>query len=234
MTAPYVMAGAVAKKLLKTIGVKVLAHAVEIGGIRMLKEPSVEDLERVYENSVRCADVEVAAEMEAAVLRAKESGDGLGGIVEGIVIGVPAGVGDPLFDSLDADLAKILFNIPGVKGVEFGAGFEAARLKSSENNDQYTLRNGRIVTATNMSGGILGGLTTGMPIRFSVAFKPPASIRLKQKTVDLRDMKEVELQLSGRYDPCIVPRAVPVVEAAAAITVADHSLRSGLIKNVLG
>ncbi|MEM3055310.1 MAG: chorismate synthase, partial [Candidatus Bathyarchaeia archaeon] len=146
----------------------------------------------------------------------------------------PVGVGEPLFDSLDADIAKILFTVPAVKGVEFGAGFRAASLKGSENNDAYVIEKGRVVTLTNNAGGILGGLSNGMPITLRVAIKPTPSIRKEQKTVDLSKMEETKIHIKGRHDPCVVPKAVPVIEAAVAIVLADHMIRGGFIPKVLG
>lgn len=234
ITVAFVMAGAVAKKLLATLGIETLAHTVEIGGVKIKRSPSVDKIKReVYRNPVRCADPEVARKMEETILKAKHEGDSVGGIVECIATNVPAGVGNPIFDSLDADTAKFLFDIPAVKGVEFGAGFEAARLKGSENNDPYALRGGKVVTLTNNAGGILGGLSTGMPITVKVAFKPTPSIRKRQKTVDLKKMRETEIAFAGKCDPCIVPRAVPVVESAVAIVLADHLLRDHLLPRVL-
>ncbi|RLI23242.1 chorismate synthase [Candidatus Bathyarchaeota archaeon] len=234
ITGAYVAAGAIAKKLLKTVGVEVLAHTVQIGKVKLCKEVSYEEIRReTYRNPVRCVDPETAERMLEEIRAAVRDGDSVGGIVEGIALGVPAGWGFPIFDSIDADLAKMAFNIPGVKGVEFGSGFKAASMRGSENNDQYTIKDGKIVTETNNSGGVLGGLSNGMPIKMRVAFKPTASIPRGQKTVDLRKLREIELRLRGRYDPCIVPRAVPVVEACMALVLADHAIRIGAIPQVL-
>lgn len=144
------------------------------------------------------------------------------------------GMGEPFFDSLDADLAKVAFSIPAVKGFEVGLGFQASAVKGSENNDSYTVRKGRVETLTNNAGGILGGLSNGMPIVVRVAFKPPSSIPKEQKTVNLKEMQDTTVQVTGRHDPCIVPKAVPVVEAAVAIVLIDHCLRAGKILRVLG
>lgn len=234
ITIAFVMAGAVAKKLLATLGVETLAHTVEIGGVKIKQSPSIAEIKReVYRNQVRCADPEVARKMEEAILKAKKEGDSVGGIIECIATNVPVGVGSPVFDSLDADTAKFLFDIPAVKGVEFGVGFEAARLKGSENNDPYTLRGGKVVTLTNNAGGILGGLSTGMPITVKVAFKPTPSISKLQKTVNLNKLEETEISFTGKSDPCIVPRAVPVVESVVAIVLTDHLLRDHILPRVL-
>jgi len=234
VTIAFVIAGAISKILLRRIGVEVLAHTIQIGRVKLSSSLSYEEIRRnTYENPVRCADLKVAKEMEEEIIRAAEEGDSVGGIVECLGLNLPIGLGSPIFDTLDGDLAKMLFNIPAVKGVEFGAGFQAASMKGSENNDEYTIREGRVVTTTNNAGGILGGLSTGMPLVARVAFKPTASINRKQKTVDLRTMKETDLILEGRYDPCIVPRAVPVVECSVAFVLADHALRQGFIPQVL-
>jgi chorismate synthase len=234
LTAPIVAAGAVVKSLLALWKVEVLAHTIEIAGIRSEKQPSIDEIRReVYSNPIRCADPHVAERMKTAILQAKEKQDSVGGIVEGIVLNVPVGIGSPIFDNLDGDLAKIIFSIPSAKGIEFGAGFNVSRIRGSENNDQYCLEDGSINTRTNNSGGILGGLSNGMPILLRVAFKPTPSIGRPQKTVDLETMKEVSLVLSGRHDPCIVPRAVPIVEAALALCVGDHMITSGVIPGVL-
>lgn len=167
-------------------------------------------------------------------MQARSEGDSLGGVVECITEGVPPGIGEPFFDSLDADLAKIAFSIPAVKGFEVGSGFGASAVKGSENNDSYVVSGGKVVTLTNNAGGILGGLSTGMPIVARVAFKPPSSISKEQETVNLKEMQNITVQVTGRHDPCIVPKAVPVVEAAVAIVLADHCLRADIIPRVLG
>jgi chorismate synthase len=149
-------------------------------------------------------------------------------------LNLPVGVGEPIFDSLDAEIAKMLFDIPAVKGVEFGLGFKASKLRGSENNDSYFIKNGEIGTITNNSGGILGGLTSGMPIVTRLSIKPTPSISKKQKTIDLSTLDEASISISGRHDPCIVPKAVPVVEAAVAVVLVDHLIRGGFISKVLG
>ena len=234
-TVAFVMAGAVAKKLLGLFGVEVLTYAIEIGKVKLRKAPSLEEIRgNTYKTAVRCPDLESAKGMEEAILKAKKEGDSVGGIVECIVSNVPVGVGEPLFDSLDADIAKMLFDVPAVKGVEFGVGFEAARSKGFENNDPYLIQGGKIVTLTNNAGGVLGGLSSGMPILVRVGLKPTPSISKDQKTVDLSKMEETPIRVKGRHDPCIVPKAVPVIESAVAIVLADHMLRGGLIPKALG
>jgi chorismate synthase len=166
-------------------------------------------------------------------VNARKEGDSLGGVVECIALDMPVGVGEPLFDSLDADLTKALFAVPAVKGVEFGAGFRSAELRGSENNDPFLMTNGKVATSTDNAGGILGGLSNGMPIIIRVTIKPTPSISKEQKTVNLSKMKNAALSVKGRHDPCVVPKAVPAVEAAVAITLADHMIRAGFIPKTL-
>ncbi|HIE18180.1 TPA: chorismate synthase, partial [Candidatus Bathyarchaeota archaeon] len=207
---------------------------VQIGKVKVHRDLSYDEIRKnTYRNPVRCADPETASLMEREILEASMEGDSVGGMVEGVALNVPAGLGEPIFDSLDADIAKMIFNIPAVKGVEFGAGFGAASLRGSENNDQYAIRDGKIVTLSNNSGGVLGGISTGMPLIIRVAFKPTPSISKRQRTVDLIRMEETEIEISGRHDPCVVPRAVPVVESCLAFILADHAIRSQKIPRVL-
>ncbi len=235
LTAAYVMAGAVAKKLLELAGIEVSAYATEIGDIKMKAGLSLEDIKmNTYESSVRCPDLKASVKMEEAILKAKSEGDSIGGIVECVASNVVAGVGEPLFDSLDAELGKMLLGIPAVKGVEFGAGFEAARMKGSQNNDQYVMHNSEVEAVTNNAGGILGGMSSGMPIVVRVAIKPTPSISKGQKTVDLLEMIDTTIEVKGRHDPCIVPKAVPVVKASVALVLVDQLIRAGLIPKVLG
>lgn len=234
ITASYVMAGAVAKRLLEELNIEVLAHTTEIGRVRSEKKGPDEIRANRELNLVRCADPEAAEGMVKAIKEARAEGDSLGGVVECVAFNVPAGLGEPVFETLEGDLSKALFSIPAVKGVEFGAGFSLARLKGSHSNDPFILRDGRIATETNRSGGILGGISSGMPIVCRVAVKPTPSIEKTQKTVDLRSMSSTTLEVRGPHDPCIVPRAVPVVESVVAIILADHVLRAGLLPTVIG
>jgi len=234
ITAGFVIAGAIAKRLLlETLGIEVIAYAVEIGGIRAGGFTLEEARETRYLNEVRAPTKEAAEEMRRKIIEARERGDSVGGIVECVATNLPIGLGEPVFDTLDGELAKALMAIPGARGVEFGAGFKAAAMTGSQHNDPLVLRGGVIVSEKNDAGGIVGGLSTGMPLVVRVAFKPPSSISVKQRTVDLRSRREVEFTVPGRHDPCIVPRAVPVVEAMVAITLADHAIRAGLIPPVL-
>jgi len=235
MTVAFVIAGAVAKKLLEFFNIKLLAYTTEIENIKLQATMSLEDIKKnTYESAVRCPDLNVSKEMEKIILEAKKEGDSVGGIIECISFNLPVGVGEPIFDSLDANIAKMLFDIPAIKGVEFGLGFEVSKLRGSENNDSYTIEEGEIETVTNNAGGVLGGLSSGMPLIIKVAVKPTPSISKKQKTVDLSTMQETTISIKGRHDPCVVPKAVPVVEAAVATVIVDHLIRAGFIPKVLG
>ena len=233
ITAAFVMAGAVAKKLLGTIGVEVLAHTVEMGGVKA--EPKEIDQIRANtdKNQFRCADPKAAEKMAEVVEKVKREGDSVGGIIEGIALNMPVGLGEPVFDTLEGGLAKALFAIPAVKGVEFGSGFSATRKRGSENNDPFAIKNGEVVTVTNNAGGVLGGISNGMPLIVRVAIKPTSSIAKSQQTVNFKDMKSATLQVAGRHDVCIVPRAVVVVESMIAVTLCDFAMRAELIPRVL-
>ena len=235
VTVALIMGGSIAKKLLRAFGVDVLAYTTAIGKVKMESTNfSFSEIQkRKFESAVRCPDLVVAKRMEDAIVEAKKEGESLGGMIECVALNVPAGVGEPLFDALDADLAKVLFAVPAVKAVEFGAGFAAAQLKGSENNDAFRIQNGKVVTETNMAGGILGGISSGMPILVRVAVKPTPSIAKEQKTVNLNKMGDATVKVEGRHDPCVVPKAVPAVEAAVAVTLADHMLRGGFIPRTL-
>ncbi|MCK4862700.1 MAG: chorismate synthase [Dehalococcoidales bacterium] len=233
ITATFVMAGAVAGKLLDTIGVEIVAHTVEIGGIAAGPVEYDDIKKKAGDDPLYCADPSASKKMTELIAMTKQEGDSLGGIIEGIALNVPVGLGEPVFDSLDGELAKALLAIPAVKGVEFGAGFAVARKKGSENNDPFILQGDRIVTATNNAGGILGGISSGMPIVVRVAVKPTSSIAREQATVDIQKMASTGLRIEGRHDVCIVPRAVPVVEAMMAVTLCDFAMRAGLIPRVI-
>ena len=224
-TVARVAAGAIAKKILATHDIQILGHVVEIGGI-IAKEVEIEELKtNVDRNAVKCADLEAAGKMEALIKQVKAAGDSVGGIVEVIAFGVPTGLGEPVFDKLDAELAKALMSIGAVKGVEIGAGFAAARMKGSEMNDEFIIKEGWISTRTNNAGGILGGISTGAPVICRIAVKPTASISKPQRSVDMAKMEEVELKIEGRHDPCICPRIVPVTEAMVALVLVDCWMR---------
>ncbi|WP_455284745.1 chorismate synthase [[Eubacterium] cellulosolvens] len=233
ITVGFVAAGAVAKKLIGTIGMVVYAHTVEIAGIRARKVAPEEEKKASHENPLSCADPETAEKMIEAIAAAKSKGDSVGGVIEAVATGIPVGLGEPVFDNLDGDLSKAFFAIPSVKAVQVGAGFESARMRGSEYNDPLMVREGRIESPTNNSGGIIGGLSNGQRVVCRLAFRPPSSIAIPQRTVNLQTMREEPLLIKGRFDSCVVPRAIPIVEAMMAIVLADHALRGGLIPPVL-
>lgn len=235
ITASFVMGGALAKKLLiETLGVGIVAYSLEIGGIRASGFTLEEAAKTRYTNEARAPTLDAAEAMKRKIIEMRGKGNSLGGIVECVSTNVPVGLGEPVFGSLDSDLARFALSIPAAKGVEFGSGFASARSTGLENNDEYFYEGEKIRTKTNNAGGILGGLSNGMPIIYRVAFKPASSIASKQTTVDLRSGKEVDLVVPGRHDPTVVPRAVPVVESATALVLADHALKAGMIPPVLG
>lgn len=220
LTAPLCIVGGLCLQLLKSEGISVGAHIAELGGISDRGELCAETLNKAFP----VIDDDCGEAMKKAIAEVKANGDSVGGIIECAVFGCPAGIGDPMFGGMENRISTLVFGIPAIKGIEFGVGFNAARLRGSENNDPFAVENGRIITKTNNCGGILGGITTGMPIVFRAAVKPTPSISLEQDTVDLRTMENTKLSIHGRHDPCIVPRAVPCIEAAAAIAVYDALL----------
>src|SRR5215218_5485489 len=233
LTATLVMAGAVADKLLKrTLGIETVAYTTEIGGIRA-SNITKENIATRYDNEVRCPDPQAGQRMKEAILQARKYGDSLGGIIECITTGLPVGLGEPIFASLESDISKALFSIPAVKAVEFGSGFPGTKMRGSENNDVYVIENGKVVTKTNNAGGILGGLSNGMPIVIRVGFKPAASVAKTQQTLDLSSDTLVDLQVPGRHDPCVVPRAPPIIEGIVSIVLSDHAIKAGFIPNVI-
>ena len=234
LTATMVMAGAIAQKLLyQSLGVEVVAYTKQIGTITSKQVTFEQAKSDTYSNDVRCPDLVSANKMKALILKARKEGDSVGGIIECIATGLPVGIGEPIFSSMESDLSKGLFSIPAVKAIEFGSGFIGSTLRGSENNDQYFVSNGKIMTRTNNSGGIIGGLTNGMPLVIRIAFKPASSIAKKQTTVSLSKHSECDIIVPGRHDPCVVPRAPPVVEAIVSLIIADHAIRAGFIPPVL-
>ncbi len=234
VTVALVIAGAVAKKLLSRFDVDVLAYTKSIGKVKTDKRFTAEEIRKNrYIAATRCPDLACAEKMEETIVQARKEGESVGGVVECMALNVPVGVGEPLFDALDADLAKALFCVPAVKGVEFGLGFKVAELKGSESNDSFIMQSGKVATSTDNMGGVLGGLSSGMPIVMRVALKPTPSISKEQKTVDLSTLKDASITVKGRHDPCVVPKAVPVIEAAVAVTLVDHMIRAGLVPKVL-
>ncbi len=220
LTAPLCIVGGICLQLLRREGIEVMARILSIAG-----ESDLSPFDRpVDPEGFPVLSAEAGERMQRAIAEAKAVGDSVGGIVECVVLGAPAGLGDPMFQGMENRLAAAVFAIPAVKGVEFGAGFAVSGMHGSENNDPFELREGRVVTRSNNCGGILGGITTGMPIVMRAAFKPTPSIAREQDTVDLETMQPARIQVGGRHDPCVVPRAVPCVEAAAAVAVYDALL----------
>lgn len=221
-----VAGGAIAKLLLARSGVQILAYTLQLGDLRA----ATIDEEEIERNIMRCPDAEVAALMVQQVDQARRSLDSLGGIVEVRARGVPPGLGEPVFDKLQADIGKAMFSVPAIKGVEFGEGFGVINLRGSQNNDPFVRRDdGTIGTSTNRHGGILGGISTGEEIIVRLAAKPPASIAQAQQTVD-RDGNEASITVHGRHDPTVLPRLVPIAEAMLALVLADHLLRQRMAR----
>ena len=226
-TVGRVAAGAIAKKLLRQEGIEIVGYVAELGGIKAdIISSDMNELRSTAEsNPVRCPDPAAAEKMLQLLDQVREEGDSLGGIVVVAAKGVPAGLGEPVFDKLDADLAKALMSLGAVKAVEIGAGLDSARLRGSEMNDPMVIREGKIEFETNNAGGILGGISTGAPIVCKIAVKPTPSIARRQRTVDLARGEAAEIEIRGRHDPAIPPRIVPVAEAMVALVLADHLLR---------
>ena len=229
VTIGHVIGGAVAKKLLKTQNIEIISHVTQIGDIKAKKIPYDEIKKNIEMNPVRCADLEAAKEMEELIVAKKQEGDSVGGIVETIAVNVPAGLGEPVFERLDGDLARILMNIGAVKGVEIGLGFDVANKSASEINDEYYIEDDAVKTKTNNSGGIIGGMSNGMPIISRIAVKPTPSISKCQDSINLEKMENKKIEIKGRHDPCICPRVTVVAESSTAIILADHMIRSGFI-----
>ncbi len=224
-TAARVIAGSIAKQLLKRSGVEIHAYVSQVGSITLDQEPSQIDFSKIESNIIRCPDSATAEKMIKLVESVKSKGDTIGGVVSAVISGCPVGLGEPVFDKLHADLAKGMMSINAVKGFEYGSGFEGVKKLGSEHNDAFVKdANGKITTTTNHSGGIQGGISNGMDIVFRVAFKPVATLMKPQESLDQKG-ETVTVEGKGRHDPCVVPRAVPIVEAMAAITLADHLLR---------
>ncbi len=214
--------------LLEKHGVEIIAYVHSVKHLSLPPDFSIRDSSEVQENEVRCPDPALAAEMKAMIKEAKEEGDTLGGTIGCEVFNCPAGLGEPVFDKLQADLAKAMLSINACKGFEYGSGFQGTLLKGSEHNDEFTSNDdGEITTKTNFSGGIQGGISNGMPIYFKVAFKPVSTLQKKQESVDSEGQK-TSLAVKGRHDPCVLPRAVPIVEAMTSLVIADHLLRNNV------
>ncbi len=220
LTAPLCVAGGICLQLLAREGITIISRVAAIGGVRDEGELTASTAEKAFPTVSDSA----GEAMRSAIAAARAEGDSLGGVIECAVLGLPAGLGDPMFDGMENRIAAAVFGVPAVKGIEFGAGFAAAGLRGSENNDAFSVENGRIITDSNHCGGILGGITDGMPLTFRAAVKPTPSLARPQQSVDLKTGEIVPLTVTGRHDPCIVPRAVPCLEAAAAIAVYDALL----------
>ncbi len=230
LTAPLCIAGGLCKQWLAQKGIQICAHISVIAGVA--DDPVYLDWVHPDLSSVNTdfpvINADAGRRMLEVIAKAKADGDSVGGIIECVITGLPAGIGDPMFGGMESRIAQIVYGIPAVKGLDFGSGFSGSYLCGSQNNDPYTIINGKVQTTTNNAGGILGGITTGMPLVFQTAIKPTPSIPKEQKSVNLSKMENENLTVHGRHDPCIVPRAVPVVEAAAAIAVMDACLAAGL------
>ena len=226
ITAALVAAGGVLIPALEGIGISLATHIYKCAGVsdRAFGEDLAGDIKALSEKSFPVLDDTSGEEMTRRILQAREAADSVGGVTETVICGAPAGVGEPWFDSVESVISHAVFSLGGVKGIEFGAGFAAARLRGSENNDPFVVENGTVRTTTNHCGGILGGITNGMPLTFRAAFKPTPSIAKEQQSVNLNTLTPEILRVRGRHDPCIVPRAVPCIEAAAAIAVYDALL----------
>ena len=224
LTAPLCIAGGLCKQWLEEMGIRIGAHILAIGecGDRYF-EPTDPEIESVPAD-FPVLDSDSGKAMQELIAQARAAGDSVGGIIECAVTGLPAGIGEPMFGGVESRIAQIVYGIPAVKGVEFGVGFECACLPGSQSNDNFEIIDGKIVTQTNHAGGILGGITNGMPLIFSVAMKATPSIAAPQQSISLSRMETATLEIKGRHDPCIVPRAVPVIEAATAIAIYDMIL----------
>lgn len=225
ITAPIVFAGSICRQILAQKGIKIAAHINSIGNV--CDEPfnpvGIDDalIDRLNASSFALVDNSVEEKIRSVVEDARMSLDSVGGTIECAVTGIEAGIGEPMFDGVEGVIAKAVFGVPAIKGIEFGKGFELSKMRGSQSNDPFRYNDGKVVTETNNCGGILGGITNGMPIIFRAAVKPTPSIAQKQKSVDLQKKENAELEIHGRHDPCIVPRAVPVIEAVTAIAIAN-------------
>jgi chorismate synthase len=220
-----VAAGAIAKKILREhYGVEILAYVKQVQKISAEVDVEKVTIKDIESNIVRCPDAKSAYKMIRLIESVRRAGDTVGGIIEGIARGVPAGWGEPVFDRLEADLAKAMLSLPASKGFDVGSGFDGILLRGTEHNDAFRSKSGKVITKTNRSGGIQGGISNGQTIYFRVAFKPVATVMVEQETVDI-EYKNTILKARGRHDPCVLPRAVPMVEAMTALVLVDHALR---------
>ncbi len=229
MTAPLVTAGALVRGWLASRGVEVMAYTRSIGRVVDIVDRDMEAITAGRKEPTRAADPAIGERMATEIQAAASDGDSVGGQVQCLCNGLPIGVGEPFFDTLDGELAKAMFAIPGVKAVGVGSGTSAAGMRGSEHNDPYAAADGELICEGNNAGGVLGGLSNGMPVEVTVTFKPTASIAKVQQSVDMSSMEPTELRIGGRHDPCIVPRAVPVVEAMMILVIADLMMRGGML-----
>jgi len=224
-TLARVAAGAIAKKYLKEkLNIEIVSYVEQVGDISTTIDDTAVTRALIESNAVRCPDQSIAKEMIERITQIKDQGDSIGGVIKGVIRNVPSGLGEPVFDKLSADLGKAILSINAVKGFEIGSGFGCAAMRGSQHNDAFILKNGAITTETNHAGGILGGISTGQDIYFRVAFKPVSTIQQAQNTVT-QDDRAIKLKVEGRHDPCVLPRAVPVVDAMSALVMMDHYLR---------
>lgn len=224
-TLARVAAGVIAKKYLKQkLGIEFLSFVEQVGDIKTNIDFNKVTFPQVESNIIRCPDKEAAKKMIELIELVRQKGDSIGGVIRGVIKNVPVGLGEPVFDKLHADLGKAMLSINAAKGFEIGSGFEGTKLKGSQHNDAFYIENNKIRTKTNYAGGVLGGISTGETIYFRVAFKPVSTIKKEQDTVN-RNRKDVVLKASGRHDPCVLPRAVPIIDAMGALVIMDHYLR---------
>lgn len=228
-TACRIVAGAIAKLFLKQFGINIQAYVSTVHSITLQKKYTELDLSKTEDNIIRCPDTETANKMIAFIEEVRKKGDTVGGIISCVIQGAPVGLGEPVFDKLHADIGKAMLSINAVKGFEFGTGFDSVNYMGSQLNDIFTNEKGSIHTLTNNSGGVQGGISNGEDIYFNVAFKPVATIMQMQKSVNAKG-EDVNLEAKGRHDPCVLPRAVPIVESMAALVLADHLLRMNAYK----
>ena len=224
LTAPLVAAGALCSQWLEQQGVRIACHIQSLGDVQdasFMKDDPSQDYAYLKQMHLPVLTKDLDKAMEAAAMEARNAGDSIGGVLECMVTGLPAGLGAPFFDSVESVISHLLFSVPAVKGVEFGDGFGFVNLRGSQANDCFCMQDGRVVTATNHSGGVNGGITNGMPVIFRCVIRPTPSISIPQQTVSIRTGENAALEIKGRHDPCILPRAVPVIEAMTAIAVLD-------------
>ncbi|MEJ2248884.1 MAG: chorismate synthase [Candidatus Lokiarchaeota archaeon] len=237
VTAGFVIAGAIANQILRKYNIEIFAYTTRIGNIEDNSKYYFENLEKfrkIRESSpIRSINPESSNKMINLISKVKNEGDSIGGLVRCIVKNMPLGIGRPIFNRLESSLSNGIFSIPSIKGIGFGAGFKASQMKGSEHNDPWVIRNNQIKAEKNNSGGIIGGISTGMPIEFTVAVKPTPTIQQPQKTINLETMEEQKIIFQGRHDPCIVPRVVVIIESITAITLLDHLIIEGVVPHTL-